>query len=160
MTNQSSTASVAFGNKHLPYIHSLPNPCLTYLLFLPCITLRKKREPLGSSIRWDLGSSLAVSTGSPSLNHSIVGSGWPCALQFKVAGSPLGTTILDGCSIIRGGVSDPAKQENSKTWEQQNMRTVINCLTKHGRQIAILKQLALNKYCICEITVHKNVLIQ
>lgn len=36
------------------------------------------------------------------LNHSIVGSGLPSALQFIVTGSFFGTSISLGCSVIRG----------------------------------------------------------
>ncbi|TNN86754.1 hypothetical protein EYF80_002937 [Liparis tanakae] len=52
---------------------------------------RKKREPLGSSMRWERGLSRSVSTRSPSLDHSTVGVGRPSALQLRVAGSPLET---------------------------------------------------------------------
>ena len=70
--------------------------------FRPWATRRKKREPAGSRTRWDFESLGDVFTSSPSLYHSIVGSGTPSALQFKVTGSCLGTVTSVGCSVIRG----------------------------------------------------------
>ncbi|TNN52744.1 hypothetical protein EYF80_037048 [Liparis tanakae] len=80
------------------------------------LTPRKKREPLGRSIRWDRGSSLSVSTRSPSLYHSTIGVGRPSALQLRVAGSPLDTIRSDGCSTTLGDASsnlgrDPGGQK-------------------------------------------------
>lgn len=65
---------------------------------LVCSACKKNRDPLGSTIRFD--ESL---TRLPSWYHSIVGSGLPSALQFKVAGSCLRTKTSDGCSVMRGG---------------------------------------------------------
>lgn len=90
------------------------------LLLRPCTMRKKNKDPLGSSILWDRGSSLSVSTRSPSLYHSMVGVGRPSALQFKVVGSPLETMTSEGCSTIRGGKSswrrrDPIKHGRRKT---------------------------------------------
>lgn len=81
---------------------------------------KKNKDPLGRSILWDRGSSLSVSTRSPSLYHSMVGVGRPSALQFKVVGSPLETMTSEGCSTILGGKSswrrrDPAKHDKMNT---------------------------------------------
>jgi hypothetical protein len=68
----------------------------------PWATRRKNREPAGRRTRCDFESLGDVFTSSPSLYHSIVGSGTPSALQFKVTGSCLGTVTSVGCSVIRG----------------------------------------------------------
>lgn len=70
--------------------------------FLPCTVRRKNSEPDGKRTRCDLLSLGLVFTGSPSLNHSMVGIGSPSALQFNVTGSFFGTTMSLGCSVIRG----------------------------------------------------------
>ena len=71
--------------------------------FLFCIARKKKRDPSGRSIRCELGSSGAILTGSPSLNHSIIGaSGDPLARQSKVTGSFLTTVWFMGCCVITG----------------------------------------------------------
>jgi len=44
--------------------------------------------------------------------HSIVGVGFPSALQLRVAGSCFLTTTLSGCSVIRGGRNCAANKEN------------------------------------------------
>lgn len=84
-----------------------PASC-SFLLFM---VRRKNRDPAGKSTRWDLLSVGEVLTGSPSLNHSIVGSGRPSALQFKVTGSFFATMISEGCSVIRGDLYWAAKKE-------------------------------------------------
>lgn len=76
-----------------------------------CATDRKKRFPDGSSIWWP-GS---IVSGSPSLYHSIFGSGEPSALQFNVNGEFLGTMLSSGCSIIVGA-SRPTQRNKKKTW--------------------------------------------
>lgn len=70
--------------------------------FLPCTVRRKNSEPDGNRTRCDLLSFGLVLTGSPSLNHSMLGSGRPSALQFRVTGSFFGTTMSLGCSVMRG----------------------------------------------------------
>lgn len=64
------------------------------------LTLRKNKPPAGSVILWEPGS---IFSGTPSLNHWIVGVGEPSALQLSVAGSCRGTVVSIGCSTIRGG---------------------------------------------------------
>lgn len=86
--------------------------------FLPCITRRKKRDPVGSRTRCDLASPGDVCTSSPSLYHSITGSGLPSALQFNVTGSFFATIMSDGCSVIRGLFSCPEKQERKVPLQQ------------------------------------------
>ena len=71
--------------------------------FLFCIARKKKRDPSGRSILCELGSSGAILTGSPSLNHSIIGaSGDPLARQSRVTGSFLTTVWFMGCCVITG----------------------------------------------------------
>lgn len=82
--------------------------------FLPCITRRKNRDPVGSRTRCDLASPGDVCTSSPSLYHSITGSGLPSALQFNVTGSFFATIMSDGCSVIRGHFSCPEKNKKGK----------------------------------------------
>lgn len=82
--------------------------------FLPCITRRKNRDPVGSRTRCDLASPGDVCTSSPSLYHSITGSGLPSALQFNVTGSFFATIMSDGCSVIRGHFSCPEKQKRKR----------------------------------------------
>lgn len=79
--------------------------------FLPCITRRKNRDPVGSRTRCDLASPGDVCTSSPSLYHSITGSGLPSALQFNVTGSFFATIMSDGCSVIRGHFSCPESKK-------------------------------------------------
>ncbi len=70
---------------------------------------------------WDRGSSLSVSTRSPSLYHSTVGVGRPSALQFRVAGSPLETIRSEGCSTIRGGESSCRRRDPGKTEKEKDL---------------------------------------
>jgi len=72
------------------------------LPFLLWIIRRKNSCPLGSSMRCELGFSLAVTTGCPLRYHVITGVGSPSALQLSVAGSFLATYWSSGCSVIRG----------------------------------------------------------
>ena len=65
------------------------------------MTLRKNSWPLGSSIRWDVGLSLAM-TSWPSRYHVMVGAGSPSALQLSVTGSLRATYVSSGCSTIAG----------------------------------------------------------
>jgi hypothetical protein len=75
-----------------------PASC-SFLLF---IVRKKKSDPAGSRTRWDLLSVGEVLTGSPSLNHSMEGSGRPSALQLRVTGSFFATIMSEGCSVILG----------------------------------------------------------
>lgn len=102
---------------------------------------RKKRDPLGSSMRWERGLSRSVSTRSPSLYHSTVGAGRPSALQLRVAGSPLDTMRSEGCSTMRGGESswrrrDPGEEEGCKGDETDSR---------------ISSRLVYETYCICKL---------
>ncbi|MDV3182782.1 MAG: hypothetical protein Q8869_02945, partial [Candidatus Phytoplasma australasiaticum] len=58
------------------------------------------KEPVAKRTGCDL---LSRMRGSPSLYHSMDGSGLPSALQCSVSASSLGTTTFRGCSVIRGG---------------------------------------------------------
>lgn len=95
--------SVAFRLNTLPAVflatHQYTPPSCSFLL---CIVRRKNNEPDGNKTRCDLLSFGLVLTSSPSLNHSIDGSGFPSALQFNVTGSFFGTTMSLGCSVMRG----------------------------------------------------------
>jgi hypothetical protein len=59
------------------------------------MALRKKSDPSGKRIRCDCGSCGAVRTSWPSRNHSIIGSGFPAALQPRVMGSFLESMIAN-----------------------------------------------------------------
>lgn len=92
--------------------------------FLLCATRKKNREP---SDRITFCEDLAplsppppaaaplggIFNSSPSLYHSIVGSGRPSALHPKVIGSFFGTVISVGCSVILGFLYCPKKQTNT-----------------------------------------------
>lgn len=91
--------------------------------FFPCTVRRKNNDPDGNRTRCDLLSFGLVLTGSPSLYHSIVGSGLPSALQFSVTGSFFGTTISLGCSVILGVRYCAAEKKNErkrKSWKFAN----------------------------------------
>lgn len=94
--------------------------------FLPCTVRRKNSDPDGRRTRCDLLSLGLVFTGSPSLNHSIVGSGLPSALQFNVTGSFFGTTMSLGCSVIRGERYCAARRKEKFQlipWKRDNCKT-------------------------------------
>lgn len=61
------------------------------------LTFRKKRLPAGRKTRC-----CVTLSGTPSLYHTMFGSGTPSALQFIVTGSLRGTVMSMGCSTIRG----------------------------------------------------------
>jgi len=81
----------------------------------PCMTRRKKSCPLGSSIRWDSGFSLAVMTSSPLRYQEMRGGGSPSALQLIVAGSLRTTYWSSGCSTIRGLLFRTPELNNNKS---------------------------------------------
>lgn len=89
---------------------------------------RKKREPLGKSMRWERGSSRSVSTRSPSLYHSMVGGGRPSALQLRVAGSPLDTIKSEGSSTILGTLS------SNRVRDPVKIKTDVSCASEHEKR--------------------------
>lgn len=90
-------------------------------------------------MRWERGSSLSVSTRSPSLYHSIVGVGRPSALQFRVVGSPLETITSEGCSTIRGGKSSWRRRDPRETGEREERTIYFNFrLHKEFSQVTLL----------------------
>ena len=101
--------------------------------FLFCIARKKKRDPSGRSILCELGSSGAILTGSPSLNHSIIGaSGDPLARQSKVTGSFLTTVWFMGCCVITG-------LEAEKGISKLELSLLTNCDSKK-KSIILLSQ--------------------
>lgn len=92
--------------------------------FLLCATRRKNSEPSDRMTFCDLAPlSLplpaaaplgAIFSNSPSLYHSIVGSGRPSALQPNVIGSFFGTVMSVGCSVILGFRYWPEKRRTYK----------------------------------------------
>lgn len=62
-------------------------------------TFKKNSPPAGRKILCD---PVLPFNCTPSLYQDIIGDGVPSALQFKVAGSCLGTVVSIGCSLIRG----------------------------------------------------------
>lgn len=106
--------------------------------FLLCATRRKNSEPSDRMTFCDLAPlSLpppaaaplgAIFNSSPSLYHSIVGSGRPSALQPNVIGSFFGTVMSVGCSVILGFRYWP---ENRRTFVY-NIKTKRSLHTRKG----------------------------
>ena len=88
--------------------HQYVPPSCSFLLW---ITRRKNSDPAGRMTRCDLGLEGAVGTGTPSLYHRISGSGIPSALQLRVSGSFLATSIEVGGSVMWGERYWPEKKE-------------------------------------------------
>lgn len=62
-----------------------------------------------------------VTTSSPSLNHSILGFGFPSALQLSVTGSFLATTMSEGCSVILGDLNCAEIKEENRLAKQKKL---------------------------------------
>ena len=84
-------------------------------------------------MRCERGSSLSVSTRSPSLYHSMVGVGRPSALQLRVAGSPLDTIRSEGSSAIRGGLSSNRTRDPEDKDTRCRLCLIALCLEASSR---------------------------
>lgn len=150
-----ATCRVAFLLTATPTVflatHQYTPASCSFLLF---IVLRKNKEPAGSRTRWDLLSIGDVLTGSPSLNHSIVGSGLPSALQFNVTGSFFATIMSEGCSVMRGERYWAARKKR-KTITKADLLTnydYIKCMKgKYDYSKAIVRQMMTKGEELCTI---------
>lgn len=116
------------------------------LLFVHALYVSRAKDPLGSNIRCERGSSLSASL-SPHLVLFDGGCGATFSLQFKVAGSPFETIRSGrGCSTMRGGKSSWSKTEPA----EELTNSFISSTWKQWKSYFKAQALALpsNKHCI------------